>query len=407
MFRLLTSYLRHIPQLVGLELLLGDGEAFTANLAVVKRVGAKVYFVKGEYGLTSLRSIGEHIPQGMPVMLTIGGKGIIHRVVAGAQDGEVLKQVLPNAKADDFYIQQVDTEENTFLSVARRQLVDHLIGQMVKQGCRFVGAGLGAFSVTQFSQFLFGVEKDSCSFGRHHFTLHNGELIGYELLSADHVRYTGGVNIGGEQLNEQLVVAFATAFSAISDAAQAQLFIPALQTGAEECRQHWLFKRCGVALIAFFFVLLLVNTGFFVYYSDQLADGTGDDVQAIQREIDALRKQASERDALLGGIWHAEAPRWEMAYLADRLAATVPEGILLNDLAVYPKDDALSRKQGRPVHTPSMIWIKGACTDMPLLNGWVKQIRGLLFCESVKIDHYQFDAREGTGIFGLSLTLKP
>jgi len=407
MLQSLTSYLKHIPQLVGVELLLDEGEALTANLAVVKRAGTKVHFVNGEYRLTSLESLSEHIPHGTPVALTIGGKGIIHRALAGAHDGDALKQVLPNAKVDDFYIQKVETEGNTFLSVARKKLVDDLIARMDRQGIKLLGVGLGPFAVTLFGAFVFDGNRDARLLGRHRFVLQAGKPVRYELQPADRHRPAGGVDIAGEQLNEHLVVAFATAFAAISDVTSVQLPIPPLQARSEEHRQHWMFKRCGVALIAFFFGLLLVNTFFFMHYSNQIADSGGSDVQAIQREIDALRKQASEREALLGGIWYADAPRWGMAHLADRLAVTVPEGVLLNDLSVYPKDEALSRKQGRPVHTPSMIRIKGTCTDMPLLNGWIKQIRDLSFCQSVKLEQYQFDGREGVGIFGLSLTLQP
>lgn len=407
MLQSLTSYLRHIPQLVGVELLLEEGELLTANLAVVKRTGTKVHFVSGEYGLTSLESVKEHIPEGTPVVLAVGGKGIIHRAVAVTNDGDALKQVLPNAKSDDFYIQRVETEANIFLSIARRNLVDDLIARVDRQGITLLGVGLDPFAVTLFGAYLFGAERDSRTLGRHRFILQAGRLVGYELQSVEHARPVGGMDIAGEQLNKQLVVAFATAFSAISEVSQTQLSIPLLDTRAEAHRQRWMFRRCGVALIAFFFVLLLGNAGFFMHYSSLVTDGAGSEAQAIQREIDVLRKQASEREALLGGMWYANAPQWGMAYLADRLAASVPAGILLDDFSMYPKDEALSRKQGRPVHTPSMIRIKGTCTDMPLLNGWIKQIRELSFCQSVKIDQYRFDERESVGIFSLSLTLRP
>ena len=406
MFQSISSYLKHIPQLVGVELLLDEGESFTANLAVVKRAGTKVHFVNGEYGLTSLESLSRHIPRAAPVVLVISGKGVIHRALMDINDSDALKKVLPNARADDFYIQKVELEGAAFLSVARRKLVDDLVTRIEGQGITLLSIGLGPFAVTLFSVYLFGADRDSRSIGRHKFTLQAGKLTGYE-LQADRAHTTGGLDVAGEQLNEQLVVAFAAAFSSISEISDVQLSIPLLQTRAETHRQRWMFKRCGVALIAFFFALLLVNSGLFMHYSSRMSDEQGNDLQAVQREIDTLRKQASDRETLLGGMSYVDASQWGMAYLADRLAGTVPDGILLSELSVYPRDVAMSRKQGRPVHTPSMIHIKGTCIDMPLLNDWIKRIRSLSFCQLVKIDRYQFDEREGVGIFGLSLTLRP
>ncbi|SFC79213.1 hypothetical protein SAMN05421747_12715 [Parapedobacter composti] len=410
MFAVLTSYLRHIPQVVGVELLLAEGDVLVANLVVVRRAGTKVHFVRGEYGLGSYSAIAAHVPAGVPMMVAMGGKGVIHRSVArGAGEGDeaLLRQVLPNAKPDDFYVQSADLEGIHMVSVARRTQVDDVIGALQAQGLVLLGAGLGPFAVDFFREFLMDEKREVLALWRHRFTLHGGKIAGYELLPDDSAVTARRVELGGEQLNERLVPAFAVAFVAISDIPFAQLPVAALQTSAAECRGKWAFRRSAVAVMVFFLVVLLGNALYFMHYSDKVAGFAGSDALDIQREINKLQQQGAERDALLKGLWHADMPRWGMAYMTDRLAASRPASILLTELAVYPKDVAMSRRERRPVHAPSAIRIRGTCTDVPLLNGWMKQLRQLPFCQAVEIDSYEFDGRNGLGIFTLSLTLEP
>ncbi len=409
MFAAMASYVTHIPRVAGVELLLADGETLAANLVIVKRIRAKVHFVNGEYGLTTIGAIKHHVPDGVPVALTIGGKGIIHRTMAGgrqAADEDSLKQVLPNAKPEDFYVQKIQLEGALMLSVARRKPIDDILSQLEKQGLVLFSVALGPFAVNSFLDYLGHAGMESLTLGRHHFTLHQDAFTGYELLPGE-TSPTKKVAIADEQLNERLVPAFAAAFHVIGGIPFDQLPIPNVQVAAADYRQQLAFKRSGIVLMAFFLLLLLGNAGYFMHYSDKVASFAGSDARGIQREIDALRQQSLTRDALLDGLWHTDVPRWEMAYMADRIASSLPTGILLGELAIYPRDEALSRKQRRPIHTPSAIRIKGTSVDMPLLNGWVKQVRMLAFCETVEIAEYGYNDREGTGTFILHLELKP
>ncbi|MFC3197339.1 hypothetical protein ACFOET_06920 [Parapedobacter deserti] len=406
----MTAYLRHIPQLAGVEVLLGEGGSFSANVALVRRAGRKVYFVRGEYGLTSYRAIKEHVPQGMPVMFVIGGKGVIHRAVAGGSEetgAELLKRILPNAKPDDFYMQMVDLDDITMVSVVRRSVVDASVGDAETFGLATIGAALGPFSLSIFGDAIFGGHTGGYTVGRHRMTLREGRITGYDLLAESDESDTKRVDVGGEQLTDRLAVAFASAFLAISEIPSAQLPVADAQHRASEYRGRWAFRRSAVVLMAFFIIVLLGNAFFFLHYSDSIADLAGSDGLSIQREIDELQRQSAERDALLYGLQHAAVPRWGMSFMADRLAGTVPEGILLDELALYPRDEGMSRKERRPVHLPAVIRIRGTCMDVTQLNGWVGAVRKLAFCRALEIDSYAYDERSGAGVFALKITLEP
>ncbi|MEC3882039.1 hypothetical protein [Parapedobacter sp. 10938] len=392
----IASYWKRIPQLIGVEVLVGDGDALTINIAWVKRSWSNVQFVRGEYGLLGLGALADQVGRDVPVAISISGKGIIHRKLpANGAGADSLKAVLPNTREEDFYVQQVDWEGASWLSVARRELVDKIVEQVTQQGVAVVRVALGPLATLLFADYL-GVEAcDAFVLGRQPVDVQQDGPPGKP------------VDLGGEQLNEKLVPAFALAFATIGEVAWPQLPIGAVLTRWADYRVRWAFRRSATVLMVFFLSVLLGNAFYFMHYADKVSTLDGSDGLAIQREMERLEQETAARDELLRGLWDADKPAWGMAYLADRIAASRPEGIRFVELEIYPRDEEASRKQRRPVHTELTIRIDGTCADMQVLNAWMEQLRVLLFCERVAIHSYGYEERNAEGVFRLALTLKP
>lgn len=403
------SYWKRIPELTGVEILVDDDGSMTINIACVKRSGVRVQFIRGEYGLAGFQALAAQVARDVPVAISISGKGIIHRVLpADGTAGNSLQMVLPNAKAEDFYVQQTEWEGTMWLSVVRRELVDKIVAQVEQQGIAVLCVALGPLATLLFADYLGGRKADDgVLLGRHRFDVQQGKWVGYELLPAEHWAQSKPVNIGGEELNEKLVPAFALAFAAIGDVAWPQLPIDAVAARASDYRERGAFRRSATVLVALFLAILLGNAFYFMHYADKVATLDGSDALTIQREMERLEQETAARDDLLRGLWDADKPAWGMAYLADRIAASRPDGVQFGELEVYPRDEEESRKQRRPVHTQLAVRIEGTCADIDVLNTWMAQLRRLRFCEQVNISSYGYDERNATGIFRLALTLKP
>ncbi len=403
-------YLSRIPRLAGAEILLDEGGRLECSLAVVIRAGSRVRQERGEYGLDDYAALGRHVPPGVPLVVTLGGKGVIHRVfpAGGLQaGGDALRQVLPNARPEDFYMQHAVVAGADVVSIIRRDVLDGLLTRLDGEGLSVVQAGLGPFGILALGGGLVPADAGTLALGRHHLAIRDGRLEGYRLLPADSAPTGRAVELGGEPLNERLVPAFAAALLAIGDLPVAVVPVPALETRLADHRNGLAFRWSAMALGVCFVALLLGNALLFMHYNDKVDGFAGSDGLSIQREIDALRQQGRERDALLDGLWPEEAPGWGMAWMADRLAGSVPAGIRLSELSFFPRDEGRSRRQRRPVHAPATVRIKGTCGDIPELNGWIGRLRGLAFCRSVEIDAYDDDQRDAGGLFTLTLTLQP
>lgn len=406
----ISSYLKRIPEVVGVEILVGEGDSWIANLAVLRRERTKVHFVNGEYKLASMDALKERVPGGAPLVLTISGKGIIHRFIVAeplATEDDYLRKVLPNAKPGEFYVQISPVDGQQVVSVARRALVDELAKQVLQAGMELLSVSLGPFALLLFKGYLPAPNAGSLAVGPHQFTVDQGVFRAYQCHPSDTEAPVKRLRIAGEELNEYLMPAFALAFYAISDLDAPHVPFEGEGLRTADFRERLLFRRLAVGLIGFFLLLLLGNALLFMSYSGKVAGYTGSDAPGIQQEIEKLQQQVRAREQLLGGLWQADSRQWGMAYMADRIGESLPDGMLLTELVIYPKDEGLSRKERRPVHRPSSIGIKGTCADIALLNQWIGTLRALPFCQVVDLSEYGFDERERMGIFTLNLTLDP
>src|SRR3546814_17368441 len=119
-----------------------------------------------------------HIGRDVPVAISINGKGIIHRMLPeDGVDENGLKTVLPNAKAEDFYVQQTEWEGATWLSVARREVVDKIVEQVEQLGVAVVCVALGPLATLLFTNYLAGGQADDAILlGRHRFAVQQGKI---------------------------------------------------------------------------------------------------------------------------------------------------------------------------------------------------------------------------------------
>ncbi|MEC3882004.1 hypothetical protein [Parapedobacter sp. 10938] len=381
------------------------------NVCLVKRSGEQVHFERGGYGLKEIRSIKDQIPEGTPVVLSLSGWGLIHRIIDGDQigkGGDLLRQILPSARREDFYVQHSQLDSVSVLSIGRIEAVDRVCKQLEGYGFPVLGLVFGPFAVTFFRGFLLAPSVTDFRIARHRFIVADGRIGNYEFLPSDvDVGLAGKrFDLGGEQLDERLIVAFATAFGFISELDLDTVDLQECDHKASEYRWHWQFKRTAVILTGLIIFILLANALFFIQYSGKVADFSGNDPRTIEGEIVELEKQRAERDALLKGLGQSESTHWGMAYLADHIATTIPAGIGLTELQIYPLDITETRKQKRPVRRSDVIQIIGHCTALPEFNEWVGGLRKLHFCSEVYMETYEFDERNEQGVFTVLLKLK-
>ena len=400
---LLEKYLAG-SKFAGLEIQL-TAEGKRMHLVVLRRKRKEASIEKQVSGIETYEELSTHLSKEIPLVIQITGKGVLYRRLAadpGADPGKLLAKVFPNASLKDFCIETLPAaEDEIFISVLRRSVAAELGSELIARGFSLVGAGIGSPAVTEILS-LFGGPKPEMAFGNHFIRFKNempAEVIYDENPDAKEAWETGG-----QKVESSCLIAFAAAFGQIVPVRRSAPRIMIENSWRPDFLQQQLFKKGRAVLLAVAFLILLINFLFFSYYRDQnaaLANKLEMNGGAF-RELAGLEKQVSEKRKFLSASGLAGPSHH--AFYADRLAAGLPEEIVLTEMEISPRirladEDSIG-------FSPGEILLAGTCSESIILNSWMQALKKETWIKNATLEKYIQDKTMSRGEFHILLNLE-
>ena len=91
------------------EIVINSEKERIYNFVLVKYINNKIKILEKQPELTNFNELLKFLKKKYPVIITLNGKGILIKKIAvnsKLKNEEIFRQVFPNAKLDDFYIQK-------------------------------------------------------------------------------------------------------------------------------------------------------------------------------------------------------------------------------------------------------------------------------------------------------------
>lgn len=386
--------------IAGLELFISTDLPLSLSLSLLQKRGNKIGSEKHVSGLTAIASLKEHLPAGVPVVLSIGGKSVLHKKLGRMEEGKedrYLQQVLPNALADDFYVQcSPAAGDKVFVSVARRSLVDPILKELQEAGLDVVGCSLGPFVVTTLLP-LMNVSAVHSQLLVPGFWLLVSE-DGIEEIKASQEK--NSIRVGDEAIGSDNLVSFASALSYFI--APSEPFIPAVAHNKEEFRQKSIFKRTLKAALAACFALLLANYLLFDHFwkkQNELGSRFSLNQEALA-ELEKLKAEVAGKEKFFERTGLLEGSR--TSFYADRLVAGMPERMRLSQLNIHPR---LKKEEEELVFAARTLELKGFCRTSTELNNWMQEMKKKEWVSGLTLLNYSQDKNRESGEFNIELKL--
>lgn len=354
-----------LSSLTGLEIHTSKSGEFALQACTIRLAKQELIFELAKADLKSVLHLSKHDQAG-PIALCLTGKGVITKQIelVAVLDAQVINQVLPNANPDLFYFQHYNDATHSWISAIRRSEADEWLSQLKEHGFEVLALSLDRFP-------LEGVLKPAV-----------------------------------EQLDERLWLAYASAFQVLLQ----QDLVTVKHNGLERERKQ-AFARSQVLAVGRVFglallVLLLINFALFSYYSDELnklstqSNTTAAEVGKLkQMESDIYQKTAFITQAgWTGGL--------NYAYLTDQLLSCMPAKITLQEFAINPLNEALSKNKHEDLYETKTVRISGTCLDAGMLNNWIFAIKAKDWVSGCKILNYAINPDDGAALFAISIQLQ-
>ncbi|MEM8910063.1 MAG: hypothetical protein AAGD05_19590, partial [Bacteroidota bacterium] len=280
--------------------------------------------------------------------------------------------------------------------------VDPIVEQFSAAGYWPVALSLGSFDVVALAPFL-----QSSVLATQSQVIHldaQGQVQTFEATSTPSPE---AIALGGDALSSLLLPAYAVAFNGLMELAP-PLQTPWMETHQAEPFHAQLYKKARLGIVVGFLILLLANT--FAYYQFK------DQNRALQTGLFYKRSQLSELDSLRQHLEQQQRFMQESqlnqyskaSYYADQIGASLPEGIQLTALEIYPAK--VKTRQEKETdwtqYAANQIKVKGQCKSSLQYNEWINRLTAFDWVQSVNHLNYR-DLSQDLGSFESLINLSP
>lgn len=387
----------------GIELIL-EGDGYKLNMVVLKRTKGEIHIIKSKVGISDIEELKKEVSEEIPIYLTLNGKGILHRKLEEINSenySQVLNAILPNSSLNDFYLQTFESNQSTFASILRKNILDDILAKWKTANLWIVQAGLGSFDLRFLASLL--PKGEPIHTDKHVLQLNDeGELYEFDTNKNDG---WSKIKIGDDLMDSRLFVSYAAAFKGLLDI-PSDLEIIEIEQSKNEFFHKRVYEIGSIALACGLIFILLINTGlYYNYKSSNEKFSTQLLLKKTQLEkLDSLKAQLRRQKQLMLNTNINQGTR--TSYYADQIGNSLPKEINLTNLTIFPikgkKNDY--DKQELVKFEKEQIRISGQCKSSLIYNQWIKDLQHLDWVKSA--DHLDYkDVNNKLGQFELKITI--
>jgi hypothetical protein len=398
----LNPYYR-INQVAGVQIRI-DNDGQQIHLCAVEASGNQLTINKKAIDLTSIAKIKELLPDKSVISLNISGKGVLQKRTDKVEtiDQNIFNKILPNARQEDFYVQNFISGEYSFVSVIRKTEADKLINQLKELSFQPLLLSLGLFPVENIIPQLNVYEPEIIIGGNQVKRNEKGEWLDLKPIE-DTSPFA--FKLGSERIDEELLVPYAAAFELVMFnqldpiMADAEDVNKALQVKLDDQK----LKTHGVIILMIIFTLLLVNFIVFSWLNSSnatLTEQVGKYTETNNNEQE-ISERIREKEVLLHTLgWDGSINK---SVLIDQISSLLPSEITLREISVNPVDVAGSRIQKAVVFYDRKMVIQGNSEKIIPVNEWIARIKTKSWVKNIQLGNFTYNNELNTGQFTISI----
>ncbi len=353
---------------------------------------------------SELKSFLAKLPKDNPVALTLTGKHVLNKKIAGTDDWQpgMLSAVFPDLKVEQFYIQYFKGLKDSWVAIVRKDIADELIRGIKAAGLKALALNLGPFPVAPVLRQLNNYNNQIVFDGHRIAYNQEQQWAGYSYIPGDQAEFP--LKIGIESIQQQHLLAYSTAFNlALHEVLPEHgVLAHAIQEELAEFKEEKKFKHRGLVFLISLFMLLLINFLLFQYYQGQnetllsRVNRSAASTEQLEDKESAIRKN----EVLLGDLhWNKG---FSMAWLADQIGQTVPSSVLLHELSINPQKVKKSSTENVQYEVGNIV-VRGQTSDLKQVNNWIYELQDKDWVKQVELKNFSVADEEGRQQFTLNI----
>lgn len=313
------------------------------------------------------------------IYLIVNNEQVLTKKVANTNTPKerLVKLAFPNIALSDFYYQVITNENEAFVAISRKELIDEIIAQYAAQKISVIDFSLGSLSLERITSLI---TEENLHTSNAEISFQDGKIIAIEKQEVAASEYT--INELTVSNNHLLPLSGIVAYYAgetTEHNRQKQL--------QQAYKQRRFFDIGFKFALGFLFVMLLINFVVFTGYQNKDATYTSELQinQAKKRELTNLKDLVSRKRQLVESISTSSNSR--AAWYFNEIAASVPTTLLLNTMSYQPIEGTIKENK-RIRFNEKQIAISGVSIYDKDFTSWIASLEKQSWIDEVIIINY-------------------
>lgn len=384
---------------VGVDITIQPDSSFLFHVVVLERKKEELE-IRGTFEANAILSLKNSLNKGLPVIVSLNGKGIIGREVNNSQlnEQEIIGQLLPGASLNDFYLVKRElADKKAWVSIVRKEVFDKLINELLNESFFIPEVTIGPV-LNDTAANISG--ETNISTPHFDYSYQGGKLQSIQPGSGDG---EDGIRAGEDVVSGKFINAFSLAFGYLIGFENNGLKTPEIEQSSSEFWHKNVFYYGGITALVAFFCILLMNFFFFDHYRNQLSQlqNSAELKKSEYGRLSELQAKVKEKTDFISSTGLEEGSK--TSFYADRIAATVPQSISLKMLDLNPLASKIKSDEQIMFRQKNII-INGACIRSTELNEWIKSLKEFEWVKRIELKDYKGINSSG-GDFKLEIVL--
>ncbi len=394
------STVRRAGRCAGLYLWYGHDSELYASLVIAVKKNGRVR-IESTYYSGSFEEIVRNIPGNIPLLISIDGSNVIHRLVDRTSSENPVSQAFPGSGIKDFFFRKHDAgKDKTIVSLIRKDDIHKLVQSLNESGLLVCDLKMGPFNIESLTGITAGNDEIAVPF--YTLSFKEGKVINFVRCLQNSVENNYSVDFDSDSLSSEYLVPlslcytfFQSGFEDIND--------EVLSVQRKELAAKRILSVTVLPFLLLIFVSLAVNFILLLNFDKQsrlISDSVTDGKQQLV-EIDSLRKTLVIKQKVIEARNNRSTKL--LTYFSDRIASCVPSGIVLAEMSVFPPKSGNQKKE-QFLFSDGIIYINGLAGNTVSLEEFVEKLSSFRWIESVRINSYSME-KDGGGSFRLEISV--
>ncbi|WP_147296581.1 PilN domain-containing protein [Flagellimonas nanhaiensis] len=346
--------------------------------------------VLNNHQLDNIELLQEFARKNHPLYFVCNTDKVITKVLESDPTGKVMTAVeksFPGLNFENFYFQAVHLNQSLILSVVKREIVEGFVDYFKKIKLHIAGISIGPTSLSEIWDF---VKDDYVLTNSEKISLHSN-LAPYISITENNDNAPVEYDVNGLRLSNSALLSFSVVLKFLSGDQKTQSNLNELNSKLGT--QHRDKKVYGILLqssIVTILILLLVNFVFFSYYFKKIQQLEQNTLLKDENKTSLTRitSEVAEKEKKVEAILSFSNSK--TSFYLDRLAVTVPESILLEELIYQPLSKPVRPSKSIELKEQT-IQVIGICRNNSDFSEWISNLEKLPWIESLKTRDYDYE----------------